>query len=97
MKSINLNVNLFSSQVMDSHACPCGNDCENSNHCFLQCSLFYQAINMMINDIRMLFMTEFHMTCCCMGQQISVFQKVKMLYAVHRFIDLLTKLADYNL
>ena len=40
------NFHLFSLHVVDSPACLCGHDCEDSNHYLLQCPLFYQARNM---------------------------------------------------
>ena len=55
---------LFSLPVVDSY--PCGHDFDDSNHYLLHGPLFYQARNMMINEIRKLTMTDFHVICCCM-------------------------------
>ena len=52
MKCNKLNFHLFSLHVVDSPACPFGHDCEDSNHYLLHCPLFYQARNMMLNEIR---------------------------------------------
>ena len=58
MKCRKLNFYLFSLHVVDSPACPCGHDCEDSNHYLLRCPLFYQARNMLLNEIRELTMTD---------------------------------------
>ena len=58
MKCSKPDFHLFSLHVVDSPGCPCGNDCEDSNHYLLQCQLFFQAINMMMNVIRKLTMTD---------------------------------------
>ena len=52
MKCSKLNFHLFSLHVVDSPACPCGNDCEDSNHYLLRCPLFYQARSKLLNEIR---------------------------------------------
>ena len=45
---------LFSLHVIDSPACLCGHIREDSNHYLLQCPLYFQARNKMLNDIRQL-------------------------------------------
>ena len=49
-KCSKLNFHLFPLHVVDSPACPCGNDCEDSNHHLLQCPMFFQVRNMMMNE-----------------------------------------------
>ena len=93
MKCSKLNFHLFSLHVVDSAACPCGNDCENSNHYLLQCPVFYQARNMMMNEIRKLTMTDISCNLLLYGSaELGISVWFLML-----FIDLLMKLADYNL
>ena len=94
MKCSKLNFHLFSLHVVDSPACPRGHDCEDSNHYLLQCPLFYQARNRVINEIRELTMT-FRMSCYYMDQQNSVLQQVKTFLML--YVSLSTKLVDCNL
>ena len=58
MKCSKLNFHLFSLFVVDSPACRRGHYCEDLHHYLLQCPFFYQARNMMINEIRELTMTD---------------------------------------
>ena len=95
MKCSILNFHLFSLHVVDSPACPCGHDCVDSNHYLLQCPLFYQARNMMLNEIRVLTITDISCELLLYGSAdlgVSINKKVLMLY-----IGLLMKLADCNL
>ena len=54
MRCSKLNFDLFSLHVIHSPACPCGHIREDSNHYLLQCPLYVQARNKMLNDIRQL-------------------------------------------
>ena len=83
-----LNFHLFSLHVVNSPACPCGHDCEDSNHYLLQCPLFYQARNMMLNEIRRLTMADISCELLLYGSaDLSITISKKVFDAVHRFID----------
>ena len=49
-----LNFDLFSPHVVDSPACPFGHNREDLNHYLLQCTLYFQARNKMLHEIRQL-------------------------------------------
>ena len=66
-----LNFHLFSLYVVDSPACPCGHDREDSNHYLLRCPLFYQARNMLLNEIRELTMTDISCELLLYGSSLS--------------------------
>ena len=88
MKCSKLNFHLFSLHVADSPACPCGNDCEDSNHYLLQCPLFYQARNKLLNEIRALTMTDISCELLLYGStDLGIELSKKVFAAVHRFID----------
>ena len=88
MKYSKLNFDLFSLHVVDSPAYPCGNDCENSNHYFLHCSLFYQARNMMMNEIRKLNMTNISCDLLLHGSaKVGISISKNVFDAVYRFTD----------
>ena len=88
MKCSKLNSHLFSLHVVDSPACPCGNDCEDSNHYLLRCPLFYQARNKLLNEIRGLTMTDISCELLLYGSTDLGFKISKKVFdAVHRFID----------
>ena len=73
---------------MDSPACQCGHDCEDSNHYLLQCPLFYQSRNMMLNEIRELPMTDISCELLLYGSaDLGITISKKVFDAVHRFID----------
>ena len=83
-----LNFYLFSLHVVDSPACPCGHDCEDSNHYLLRCPLFYQAINMLLNEIRDQTMTDISCELLLYGSaDLGIEISKKVFDAVHRFID----------
>ena len=97
MKCSKLNFHLFSLHVVDSPACPSGHDCEDSNHYLLRCPLFYQARNMLLNEIRELTMTD--VSCELLlyeSADLSIEISKEVFDAVHS-IGLLTILADCNL
>ena len=88
MKCSKLNFHLFSLHVVDSPACPCGNDCEDSNHYLLRCPLFYQAGNKLLNEIKELTMTD--ISCELLpyrSTDLGIELSKKVFDAVHRFID----------
>ena len=88
MKCSGLNFHLFSLHVVDSPACPCGHDCEDSNHYLLQCPLFYKARNMLLNEIRELTMTD--ISCelfLYVSADLGIAINKKVFDAVHRFIN----------
>ena len=88
MKCSKLNFHLFSLPIMDSPACPCGNDCEDSNHYLLRCPLCYQARNKFLNEIRELTMTDISCELLLYGStDLSIELRKKVFDAVHRFID----------
>ena len=60
MKCSKLNFELFSLHVVDSPACPCGQNREDSNQYLLQCPLYIQGRNKMLNNIRQL--STFHIS-----------------------------------
>ena len=73
---------------MDSPACPCGNDCGDSNHYLLQCPLVYQARNMMINEIRKLTMTDISCDLLLYGSaELGISRSKKVFDAVQWFTD----------
>ena len=72
MKCGKLNFHLFSLHVVDSPACLCGHNREDSNHYLLRCPLYHQARNMLLNEIRELTMTDISCELLLMYQQISV-------------------------
>ena len=78
----------FSLHVVDSPACPCGHDCENSNHYLLQCLLFYKARNMMLNEIREVTMIDISCELLLYGSaDLGIIISINVFDAVHRFID----------
>ena len=88
MKCSKLNFHLFSLHVVYSPACPCGHDCEDSNHYLLQCPLFYHPINMMLNEIRELTMTDISFELLLYGSaDLGIAISKTVFDAVHRFID----------
>ena len=88
MKCSKLNVHLFSLHVVESPACPCGHGCEDSNHYLLRCPLFYQARNMLLNEIRELTMTDIPCELLLYGSaDLGIEISKKVFDAVHRFID----------
>ena len=88
MKCSKLKFHLFSLHVVDSPACPCGNDCEDSNHYLLRCPLFYQARNKLLNEIRELTMTDISCELLLYGStDLGSELSKKVFDAVHRFID----------
>ena len=88
MKCSKLSFHLFSLHVVDSPACPCGNDCEDSNHYLLRCPLFYQARNKLLNEIRELTMTDISCELLLYGStDLGIEISKKVFDAVHRFID----------
>ena len=72
---------------MDSPACPCGNDCEDSIHYLLRCPLFYQARNMLLNEIREITMTDISCELLLYGSADLATEIRKKVFDVHRFID----------
>ena len=78
-----LNFHLYSLHVLDSPACPCGHDREDSNHYLLHCPLYFQARITMLNKIRHL--TRTHISCDLlldMGHQsLTLWQTTKFLMA----------------
>ena len=88
MKCSKLNIHLCSLNGVDSPVCPYGHDCEDSDHYFLQCPLFYQAINMMINEIRELTMTDISYDLLLYGSaELGITKGKNVFDTVHRFID----------
>ena len=61
MKCSKLNYHFYSLHVLDSPACPCGQDSEDSNHYLLLCPLYFQSRITMLNKIRHL--TRTHISC----------------------------------
>ena len=83
-----LSFHLFSLHVVDSPACPCGNDCEDSNHYLLRCPLFYQTRNKLLSEIRALTMTDISCELLLYGStDLGIELSKKVFDAVHRFID----------
>ena len=88
MKCSKLNFHLKSLHVVDSPACPCGHNCEDSNHFLLYCPLYYQARNMMLNEIRQV--TTLDISCDLLlygAAELDVVKNCKVFDAVHKFID----------
>ena len=90
--SSKLNFHLFSLHVVDSPACPCGHDWEDSNHYLLQSPLFYLARMIMINEIKELTMTDISCELLLYGSaKLGITINKKVFGAVH------PKLEDCNL
>ena len=88
IKCSKLNFHLLSLHVVDSPACPRGHDCEESNHYLFRCQLFYQARNMLLNEIRKLTMTNISCGLLLYGSaDLGIERSKKGFDAVHRFID----------
>ena len=88
MKCSKLNFDLFSLHVIDSPACPCGHIREDSNHYLLQCLLYFQARNKMLNDIRQL--CTFHISGNLLlygAVELDYATNCKLFDAVHDYID----------
>ena len=82
-----LNFHLYSLNVLDSPACPCGHDCENSNHHLLHCPLYLQARITMLNKIRHL--TRTHVSCDLLlygVPDLDLVTNYKVFDAVYEFI-----------
>ena len=85
MKCSKLFFHVFSLHVVDSPACPCGNYCDDSNHYLLQCPLFYQGRNIMMNEIGTLTTTD--ISCDLLYGSVELELSKSVFDAVHRFID----------
>ena len=88
MKCSKLNFDLFSLHVIDSPACPCGHIREDSSPYLLQCPLYFQARNKMLNDIRQL--CTFHISGNLLlygAVELDYATNCKLFDAVHDYID----------
>ena len=88
MKFSKLNFHLYSLHVLDSPACPCGHDHEDSNHYLLHCPLYFQARITMLTKIREL--TRTHSSCDLLlygAPDLDLVTNYKVLDAVHEFIS----------
>ena len=88
MKCSKFNFDLFSLHVIDSPACPGGHIREDSNHYLLQCPLYFQARNKMLNDIRQL--CTFHIPGALLlygAVELDYATNCKLFDAVHDYIE----------
>ena len=88
MKCSKLNFHLYSLHVLDSPACPCGHNREDSNHYLLLCPLYFQARITMLNKIRHL--TRTHISCDLLlygAPELDLVTNNKVFDAVHEFIS----------
>ena len=88
MKCSKLNFHLYSLYVLDSPACPCGHNREDSNHYLLLCPLYFQARITMLNKIRHL--TRTHISCDLLlygAPELDLVTNYKVFDAVHEFIS----------
>ena len=88
MKCSKLNFHLYSLHVLDSPACPCGHNREDSNHYLLLCPLYFQARIIMLNKIRHL--TRTHISCDLLlygAPELDLVTNYKVFDAVHEFIS----------
>ena len=75
---------LYSFHVLNSPACPCGHDGEDSNHCLLHCPLYFQSRITMLNKIRHL--TRTYISCDLLlyeAQELDLVTNYKGFDAVH--------------
>ena len=89
MKCSKLNFHLYSLHVLDSPACPCGHNHEDSNHYLLHCSLYFQARITMLNKIRHL-ISRTHISCDLLlygAPELDLVTNYKVFDAVHEFIS----------
>ena len=88
MKCSKLNFHLYSLHVLDSPACPCGHNREDSSHYLLLCPLYFQARITMLNKIRHL--TRTHISCDLLlygAPELDLVTNYKVFDAVHEFIS----------
>ena len=86
--SSKLNFRLYSLHVLDSPACPCGHDREDSNHYLLYCLLYFQVRITMLNKIRHLSRT--HISCDLLlygAPELDLVTNYKVFDVVHEFIS----------
>ena len=88
MKCSKLNFHLYSLHVLDSPACPCGHNREDSNHYLLLCPLYFQARITMLNKI--IHLTRTHISCDLLlygAPELDLVTNYKVFDAVHEFIS----------
>ena len=93
MKCSKLNFHRYSLHVLDSPACPCGHNREDSNHYLLLCPLYFQARITMLNKIRHL--TRTHISCDLLlygAPELDLVTNYKVFDAVHEFISSIDRL-----
>jgi len=89
MRCSKLNFHLFSLHVRDSPACPCGHNCEDTNHYLLYCPLFFQQRNAMFNSIRNI-ATNIDISCNLLlfgSDKLNATVNENIFDIVHNYID----------
>ena len=87
MQCSKLNYHLFLLHVRASFECPCGHNCEDTNHFLLHCPLYFQARTEMIDKIRSL---GLDVTCDLLlhgAENVDMSVNFKMFDAVHVYIE----------
>ena len=54
MQCSKLNYHLFKNHVLDSPVCSCGSECENVEHYFYKCPLYFEERRLMLTELRVI-------------------------------------------
>jgi len=88
MKCSKLNHHLYLLHVIDSPACPCSHNYEDSNHFLLQCPLYFHDRNIMLHNIRSLCTLHISSDILLFGSEYLNLETNKKLFEfVHTFIS----------
>ena len=88
MKCSKLNSHLFGLHVIDSPACTCGFDVEDTNHYLLECPLYAHERNVIFMEFNELGIYDINCELLLNGKQVFDFDlNSKIFYIVHGFIE----------